>query len=120
MPLATAYYICEAMGWERGINKSFEEAPQFMWIYTALIVISSMLVLIPDAPLVSLMVFSSVLNGILLPFVLVFALSLINNKRIMGDYINTKMHNYISWATIVTLIVLTSAWMVMLVIPNFI
>ncbi len=120
VPLATAYYICEAMGWEKGINKSFEEAPQFMWIYTALIVISALLVLIPGAPLVFLMVFSSVLNGILLPFVLVFALALINNKRIMGDYINSKMHNYISWATIVTLIVLTSAWMVMLVIPNFI
>lgn len=119
VPLATAYYICEAMGWERGINKSFEEAPQFMWIYTALIVISSLLVLIPDAPLVSLMVFSSVLNGILLPFVLVFALSLINNKRIMGDYINTKMHNYISWATIVTLVVLTSAWIVMIIMPKF-
>jgi Mn2+/Fe2+ NRAMP family transporter len=120
VPLATAYYICEAMGWERGINKSFEEAPQFMWIYTALIVISSLLVLIPDAPLVSLMVFSSVLNGILLPFVLVFALSLINNKRIMGDYINTKMHNYISWATIVTLIVLTSAWLLMAIVPDLI
>ncbi|MEN8261927.1 MAG: divalent metal cation transporter [Nitrospirota bacterium] len=120
VPLATAYYICEAMGWETGINKSFEEAPQFMWIYTALIVISSLLVLIPDAPLVLLMVLSSVLNGILLPFVLIFALSLINNKKIMGDYINTKMHNYISWATIVTLIVLTSAWLVMAVVPDLI
>ncbi len=119
VPLATAYYICEAMGWERGINKTFKEAPQFMWIYTALIVTAALLVLIPGAPLVRLMVFSSVLNGILLPFVLVFALSLINNKRIMGDYINSKMHNYISWATVVTLIVLTSAWIVMLIIPKF-
>ncbi len=91
-----------------------------MWIYTALIVISALLVLIPDAPLVTLMVLSSVLNGILLPFVLVFALSLINNKKIMGEYTNTKMHNYVSWATIVTLIVLTTTLLVMTIFPEII
>lgn len=120
VPLATAYYICEAMGWEAGINKTFKDAPQFMWIYTALIVISALLVLIPDAPLVTLMVMSSVLNGILLPFVLVFALSLINNKKIMGDYVNSKGNNYVSWATIVTLIVLTTVLLVMTILPKFI
>jgi Mn2+/Fe2+ NRAMP family transporter len=120
VPLATAYYICEAMGWEAGINKSFRQAPQFMWIYTALIAISSMLVLIPGAPLVTLMVLSSVLNGLLLPFVLVFALSLINNKKIMGDFINSKWHNYISWTTVATLIVLTTALIVMTILPKII
>ncbi len=120
VPLATAYYICEAMGWETGINKTFKQAPQFMWIYTALIVISSLLVLIPDAPLVLLMVLSSVLNGILLPFVLVFALSLVNNKKIMGDFINSKGHNYISWATVGTLIVLTTTLIVMTILPKLV
>jgi NRAMP (natural resistance-associated macrophage protein)-like metal ion transporter len=120
VPLATAYYICEAMGWEAGINKTFKQAPQFMWIYTALIVISSLLVLIPDAPLVLLMVLSSVLNGILLPFVLVFALALINNKKIMGDFINSKGHNYISWATVVTLIILTTTLIVMTILPKLV
>ena len=120
VPLATAYYICEALGWEAGINKSFKEAPQFMWIYTALIVISALLVLIPGAPLVLLMVLSSVLNGILLPFVLVFALALVNNKKIMGDYTNTKIHNYISWATVVSLIVLTTALLVITILPKLI
>jgi NRAMP (natural resistance-associated macrophage protein)-like metal ion transporter len=119
VPLATAYYICEAMGWEAGINKSFKQAPQFMWIYTALIAVSAVLVLIPGAPLVLLMVFSSVLNGILLPFVLVFALSLINNKKIMGDFVNSKGHNYISWATVVILIALTTALLVMTILPKF-
>ncbi len=118
VPLATAYYICEAMGWEAGINKTFSEAPQFMWIYTALITISALLVLIPDAPLVMLMVLSSVLNGILLPFVLVFAILLINNKKIMGDFINSKRHNYISWATVVTLIVLTATLLFMTLAPD--
>lgn len=120
VPLATAYYICEAMGWETGINKSFKQAPQFMWIYTALIVIASLLVLIPDAPLVLLMVLSSVLNGILLPFVLVFALKLVNDKKIMGEYINSKKQNLISWATVGIIIVLTAALLVMKILPEII
>ena len=120
VPLATAYYICEAMGWETGINKSFKQAPQFMWIYTALIVIASLLVLIPDAPLVLLMVLSSVLNGILLPFVLVFALKLVNDKKIMGEYINSKKQNLISWATVGIIIVLTATLLVMKILPELI
>ena len=120
VPLATAYYICEAMGWETGINKSFKQAPQFMWIYTALIVIASLLVLIPDAPLVLLMVLSSVLNGILLPFVLVFALKLVNDKKIMGEYINSKKQNFISWATVGIIIVLTATLLVMKILPELI
>jgi Mn2+/Fe2+ NRAMP family transporter len=119
VPLATAYYICEALGWEAGVNKTFKQAPQFMWIYTALITISALLVLIPGAPLVLLMILSSVLNGILLPFVLVFALSLVNNRRIMGEYVNSKGHNYISWATVIVLIVLTATLIIMTIIPKF-
>lgn len=118
VPLATAYYICEAMGWEAGIDKTFKQAPQFKWIYTGLIVVSALLVLIPGIPLVLLMLLSSVLNGILLPFVLVFALLLINKKKIMGDFINSKRHNYISWATVVVLIILTVTLLVMTVVPD--
>lgn len=90
VPLATSYYICEAMGWERGVNKTFRDAPQFMWIYTFMIVIAVIVILIPEAPLVFLMVISSVLNGLLLPFVLIYALSLVNNRKIMGEYVNPK------------------------------
>ena len=104
VPLATAYYICEAMGWERGVNKTFKEAPQFMWIYTFMIVSAALLVLIPSAPLVFLMVTSAVLNGLLLPFVLIYALSLVNNKKIMGEYVNPKSYNVISWGTVAVLI----------------
>jgi NRAMP (natural resistance-associated macrophage protein)-like metal ion transporter len=118
VPLATAYYICEAMGWEAGVNKNFKDAPQFMWIYTALIVISALLILIPGAPLILLMILSSLLNGILLPFVLVFAILLINNKKIMGDFVNSKGHNYVSWATVVILIALTAALLVMTIAPG--
>jgi NRAMP (natural resistance-associated macrophage protein)-like metal ion transporter len=117
IPLATAYYICEAMGWERGVNKTFHEAPQFMWIYTALIVLSALLILIPGAPLVFLMILASVVNGILLPFVLIYAMSLVNNNKLMGEYVNPKNYNYISWATIFVLITLTLLMIVSAIIP---
>lgn len=112
VPLATAYYICEAMGWERGVNKTFKEAPQFMWIYTLTIALASLLVLIPGAPLVFLMVLSAVINGLLLPFVLVFAIFLINNKKLMGEFTNSKMYNYISWGTVIAVICLTVLWVI--------
>jgi NRAMP (natural resistance-associated macrophage protein)-like metal ion transporter len=112
VPLATAYYICEAMGWEAGVNKTFREAPQFMWIYTLTIALASLLVLIPGAPLVLLMVLSAVVNGLLLPFVLVFAILLINNKTLMGDYTNSKVYNYIAWGTVASVICLTIAWII--------
>jgi NRAMP (natural resistance-associated macrophage protein)-like metal ion transporter len=117
VPLATSYYICEAMGWERGMNKTFKEAPQFMWIYTSMIVIAALLILIPGAPLVFLMILSSVLNGILLPFVLIYALSLVNNKKIMGDYINSRSYNVISWGTVAVLAVLTIFFVVTTLVP---
>jgi len=112
VPLATAYYICEAMGWERGVNKTFKEAPQFMWIYTLTIALASLLVLIPGAPLVFLMVLSAVINGLLLPFVLVFAILLINNRKLMGEFTNSKMYNYISWGTVIAVICLTVLWVI--------
>ena len=117
VPLATSYYICEAMGWERGVNKTFKEAPQFMWIYTFMIVISALLTLIPGAPLVFLMVLASVVNGLLLPFVLIYALALVNNRKLMGDYVNPKFHNIVSWGTVAVLTVLTIIFVITLLIP---
>jgi Mn2+/Fe2+ NRAMP family transporter len=117
VPLATAYYVCEAMGWEAGVNKTFKEAPQFMWIYTMTIVLASFVIMIPAAPLVLLMVLSAVVNGLLLPFVLIYALLLVNNRKLMGEYTNSRTFNYISWATVVTIIVLTSFLVVATLMP---
>jgi len=117
VPLATSYYICEAMGWERGVNKTFSEAPQFMWIYSFMIVIASLLILIPGAPLVFLMILSSVLNGVLLPFVLIYVLSLVNNKKIMGGYVNSKSYNVITWGTVGVLTALTIFFVITLLLP---
>ncbi|MEW6068700.1 MAG: Nramp family divalent metal transporter [Nitrospirota bacterium] len=118
VPLATSYYICEAMGWERGVNKTFKEAPQFMWIYTFMIIIAALLVLIPKAPLVFLMVLSSILNGLLLPFVLIYAISLVNNKKIMGDYVNYKINNLVSWGTVCIITGLTIFFVITILFPT--
>ena len=117
VPLATAYYICEAMGWETGVNKTFREAPQFMWIYTLTIAFASIVILIPGAPLVFFMILSAVINGLLLPFVLVYAILLVNNRKLMGDYINPKSYNYISWGTVIVIICLTAFLVVTNIIP---
>jgi Mn2+/Fe2+ NRAMP family transporter len=117
VPLATAYYICEAMGWERGVNKTFREAPQFMWIYTVMIVAGAVIVLIPGAPLVFLMVLASVVNGLLLPAVLILCLSLVNSEKLMGEYVNPRSYNYVTWATVVVVILFAAAMVVAALVP---
>jgi Mn2+/Fe2+ NRAMP family transporter len=117
VPLATSYYICEAMGWERGVNKTFKEAPQFMGIYTFMMVIPAIFILIPGAPLVFLMILSSVLNGILLPFVLIYAISLVNNKKLMGEYVNPRIYNFISWGTVGVVTILTIFFLITILFP---
>jgi NRAMP (natural resistance-associated macrophage protein)-like metal ion transporter len=109
LPLSTAYVICEGMGWEAGINKDFKEAPQFMWLYTGLIILGGGLVLIPKAPLILIMLLSQVINGLLLPFILVFILLLINRVKLMGTFKNSPFYNKVSWAAVGILILLSLA-----------
>jgi Mn2+/Fe2+ NRAMP family transporter len=106
------------MGWEAGVNKTFKEAPQFMWTYTLMILLAALLILIPGAPLIFLMVLSSFVNGLLLPFVLIYALSLINNKGLMGTYINPKSYNYIAWGAVVVIICLTACLVFTMIVPS--
>jgi NRAMP (natural resistance-associated macrophage protein)-like metal ion transporter len=107
LPLATAYCVCEGMGWESGVDKDFRTAPQFFWLYTGLIVLGGALVLYPRAPLILIMYFSQVANGVLLPFVLLFMLKLINDRELMGEHVNSRAFNGIAWTTTVVMIVLT-------------
>jgi Mn2+/Fe2+ NRAMP family transporter len=109
LPLSTAYTICEAFGWESSLNTKFIEAPQFYGLYTLTIFLGAGIILLPNIPLISIMFYSQVINGILLPFVLIFMLLLINDRKIMGDYINGKIMNIISWAAVAALIVLSVA-----------
>src|SRR4051812_21536414 len=107
LPLSTAYTVCEGLGFESGVGKKFGEAPAFYWLYTALIVAGGAVVMIPGLPLVKIAVLSQVVNGVVLPFVLIFMLLLINKKELMGEYVNKPFFNLVAWATTVIMIVLT-------------
>jgi Mn2+/Fe2+ NRAMP family transporter len=107
LPLSTAYTVCEGLGLESGVERKFSEAPAFYWLYTALIVAGAAVVLIPGLPLIKIVFFSQVVNGAVLPFVLIFMLLLINKKELMGEYVNKTTFNVIAWATTVIMVVLT-------------
>lgn len=113
LPLATAFYICEAFGFETGIDREWDEAKEFYILYTGILVISAIIILIPKAPLIAISIWSQVLNGILLPVVLVTMILLINNKRIMGSYTNKPFQNIIGWSAVVILVVLSAALVIM-------
>ena len=118
LPLATAYYVCEALGFEAGVDKSFQEAPQFYTLYTIIIILGAMIILIPNAPLVLIMLWSQVINGVLLPFVLVFMLVLINNKNLMGTYTNSRFFNWVAWGTTIIMVSLTLLLVITSLWPN--
>jgi NRAMP (natural resistance-associated macrophage protein)-like metal ion transporter len=109
LPLSTAYSVCEGLGFEAGVSKRMKDAPIFYSLYTLLIVVGAGVVLIPSFPLIQMILLSQVLNGILLPFVLIFMVLLINKVDIMGEWVNSRTFNLVSWATVVIMIGLTLA-----------
>ena len=110
LPLSTAYAVCEGLGFESGVGKRFGEAPVFYWLYTILIVAGAGVILLPNIPLVKISILSQVVNGIVLPFVLVFMLLLVNKKELMGEYVSSRLYNVVAWATTVIMVGLTLAW----------
>jgi len=107
LPLSTAYVICEALGFESGVDRKFSEAPIFYWLYTALIVVGAGLILLPRVPLVRIAVLSQVANGFLLPVVLIFILLLVNRRDLMGNQTNSPAFNAVAWVTSLAMIALT-------------
>lgn len=107
LPLSTAYAVCEALGFERGISKSYEEAPVFFGLYTVLIALGAGMVLWPDLSLYTVMLVSQVVNGILLPPILIFMVLIASDKNIMGEYANSKAYNALVWVVTLLLIILT-------------
>jgi Mn2+/Fe2+ NRAMP family transporter len=107
LPLSTTYLICEGLGWEVGIDKKFVEAPQFYGFYSLMIFLGAGVILLPNLPLIPIMYLSQVINGMVLPFVLVFMLLIINDKRLMTDHTNGPFYNIIVWMTSIMLIALT-------------
>jgi Mn2+/Fe2+ NRAMP family transporter len=112
LPLSTAYTICEAFGWESSLDRKFTEAPQFYGMYFLMIFLGAGMILLPGIPLISIMFYSQVINGTLLPFVLIAMLLLINDRRIMGRYTNGPVMNTIAWLTVFILIFISGAMVV--------
>jgi Mn2+/Fe2+ NRAMP family transporter len=112
LPISTSYAVCEGLGFESGLDKKFHEAPAFYWLYTALIVAGAGVLLLPRFPLVYIMVLSQVVNGVVLPFVLIFMLLLTNDRELMGEHVNSRGFNIVAWVTVVVMILLTLAMLI--------
>lgn len=113
LPLACAFYVCEAFGFEAGIDKKWDEAREFYVLYTGILITSAIIILIPNAPLIKISLWSQVLNGMLLPVVLICMILLVNNKKIMGQYVNKPINNIIGWGAVLILIGLSATLLVM-------
>ena len=116
LPLATAFYVCEAFGFEAGIDKKWDEAKEFYILYTGILIIGAAIILIPNAPLIKISLWTQVINGMLLPVVLICMILLVNNKKIMGKYVNKWFNNLIGWSAVIVLVVLS---LILLLLPLF-
>lgn len=118
LPLSTAYAVCEGMGWESAVDRGLREAPAFFGIYTALIVAGAAIILLPVKSLVQAMLDSQTLNGLLLPVILIVMLRLVNDKRLMGRFVNGKVINAITWGVVVFIIALTLILVAISIFPG--
>ncbi|HYP08557.1 MAG TPA: divalent metal cation transporter [Bryobacteraceae bacterium] len=112
LPLSTAYSVCEGLGFESGVNRRFGEAPVFYWLITLLIAIGAGVVLLPNFPLVQMILLSQVVNGMLLPLVLIFMTLLVNKKYLMKEWTNSRVYNFVAWTAVAVMIGLTVALVV--------
>ncbi len=109
LPLSTVYTVCEGLGFESGVDKRMDEAPIFYWLYTLLVVFGAGIILWPNFPLVKMIILSQVINGVLLPFVLIYMVLLINRQRLMKEWTNSRFYNVVAWSSVVIMIGLTLA-----------
>jgi Mn2+/Fe2+ NRAMP family transporter len=112
LPLSTTYLICEGLGWEAGIDKKFVEAPEFYGFYSLMIFLGAGIILLPGMPLIAIMYFSQVINGIVLPVILVFILLLVNDRKLMLRYTNGPVFNTVAWLTTAVMIGFTMVLLV--------
>ena len=117
LPLSTAYTVCEGLGLESGVDKSFGEAPAFYWLYTLLIAGGAGVVLLPNFQVVKMMILSQVLNGLLVPFIIIFMLRLINRRDLMANHVNSLWLNIAGWLTAAIIIGLSLMWFYMTLFP---
>lgn len=107
IPLSTSYAICEAFGWESGVDNDYKEAPAFFGLYTGIIILGGLFILLPGISLIKIILVTQQVAGILSPIILTFMIILINDKRIMGKYVNGRTQNIVAWATVVFIITLS-------------
>jgi Mn2+/Fe2+ NRAMP family transporter len=118
LPLSTAYSVCEGLGLEAGVNRRFNEAPEFYWLYTAIIALSAGMILMPGVPLLPIILTSQILNGLLLPVILVFMALLIRRRELMGEFVNGPVYDAVTWGTTVVLVGLALAMAVTSLMPG--
>ena len=109
LPLSTAYTVCEGLGFESGLNKSFREAPIFYWLFTFLVVVGAGVILTPNFPLIKMILLSQVINGMLLPFVLIYMILIVNKSGLMKEWTNSRSYNLVAWTAVAVMIGLTLA-----------
>jgi NRAMP (natural resistance-associated macrophage protein)-like metal ion transporter len=119
LPLSTAYVVCESFGFERGVSHSFREAPVFNGLFTGMLALGALVAIIPGLPLIRLIIAAQVINGMLLPILLFFIIKLVNDRRIMGKYVNTRLENVIARGTAILLTGLSILMIATIVLPTF-
>ena len=118
LPLATAYSISEALGFEKGVSRSFREAPIFLGVFTFLIAVGAAIAVIPELPLIRVLVVTQVINGLLLPVILIAVLRLVNNRELMGAYVNGPIYNVAAWLTTIVVTLLSIVFIVVSLFPR--
>jgi Mn2+/Fe2+ NRAMP family transporter len=120
LPLATAYSITEALGFEKGVSRSFREAPIFLGVFTFLIAVGAAIAVVPNLPLVRVLLVTQVINGLLLPVILFAVMRLVNDREIMGAYVNGPIYNLAAWVTTLVVTMLSLLYIGVSLFPNVI
>ena len=118
LPLATAYSISEALGFEKGVSRSFREAPIFLGTFTFLVAVGAAIAIVPDLPLIRVLLVTQVINGLLLPIILFAVLRLVNNREVMGSYVNGPLYNIAAWLTAIVVTILSLLFILISVFPT--
>jgi Mn2+/Fe2+ NRAMP family transporter len=118
LPLATAYSISEALGFEKGVSRSFREAPIFLGTFTFLVAVGAAIAIVPNLPLIRVLLITQVINGLLLPIVLFAVLRLVNNRELMGTHVNGPLYNIAAWLTTIIVTILSLLFILISLFPN--
>jgi len=118
LPLATAYSISEALGFEKGVSRSFREAPIFLGVFTFLVAVGAAIAVIPNLPLIQVLLVTQVINGLLLPVILFAVLRLVNSRDLMGSHVNGPFYNMAAWLTAIIVTCLSLVFILITIFPG--